>query len=138
MARIALAVEAEDDRVGVEGRAVVEAHVVAQVEGPDAPVGRLLPRLGQRRLDLGRVAAVAHQVIEDLLGHLGRFGVGDARRIERDGVGAAADEHGRVVDGLAGRAAGQRRESNGIVRRARTGPRIRQKLPATHDDGYHY
>ena len=50
---VPLGAVALDDVVGVEGRAVVERHALAEVERPLRQVVVGLPALGERRLDLG-------------------------------------------------------------------------------------
>jgi hypothetical protein len=86
VARVALALEAEHHRLGVERRAVVEDHPGPQAEGPDPAAGVDLPRHRQPGLDVGRARPVADQGLEHLRDHLGRLVVGRARRIEGGGV----------------------------------------------------
>ena len=59
------AVEVGDDRVGVEGFAVVEHHALAQVEGPLGAVLAHLPALGQAGDRRGGVV-LGHQRFPDI------------------------------------------------------------------------
>jgi hypothetical protein len=43
-------IQVELDRLGVEGGAIVENHVIPQVESVGQPIVRDLPRLGQARV----------------------------------------------------------------------------------------
>jgi hypothetical protein len=74
-------IERELDGVGVEGRAVVELHALAQLEGVGQAIVRHVPGLGQARLD-GVVAGVlVDQRVVDGIG---------------DDVAVGQDAHGRV------------------------------------------
>src|SRR5215831_7122276 len=95
---IALAIEREHDRIGVERCAVVEAHAATQMERPRFALVGHLPGGGERGLDLVGAGLVAHQVLEDLLAYLRRVTVVDARRIEQDGVAAPAHRQRGGVD----------------------------------------
>ena len=128
-----LALEGEDDGVGVDGGAVVEGDAGAQLEGPHRAV--VAHRPAGREVGLGLEAAgrEAHEAAVDLLGDLERLDVGGARRVEAHGLGgprddeavgarrrrararAAAEQRGQR-DGDGGR--GRRGRSTGGVRRA--------------------
>ena len=89
---VVLAVVVVTDGCGVEGRAVLELHVVAQREGP---VLRILrgPALGQRRLDQGRAGLQLDETLEDLLGDAERLAVRDQRRIQIRGIRRPGKHH---------------------------------------------
>ena len=115
--------------VGVEGRAVVEPHPLAQRErpAPRIPGG---PGGGQRRLRTGAVGGIADQrlahVPDDGRGHE----VGGAVGVERHRV--AHDAHHQRVDGGGGHRGGERGhaspESSCAISRPRYVPRT---LPRT-------
>jgi hypothetical protein len=58
--------------VGGERRAVVEAHTVAEPEGPDQAVPRGCPLHSQPRLDVAAALPVLHEGVEDLAGDEGQ------------------------------------------------------------------
>jgi len=104
--RIEDAREREHDRVGVERRAVVEAHVVAQVERPhQLVVGDLVMRR-EPRLELHRARPPADEPFEHELADLDRLAVGHAREVERDHVGGARDDERAGIAPGVHRAAG--------------------------------
>ena len=107
VAEVALAVEREHHRVGVERRAVVEAHPVPQEEGPFGAGRRDHPRGCQGRFNLGRTLLEADQMFEDLLAGIGALAVGHVRRIEADGVGRPS-HHERAASRPAPRAAARK------------------------------
>ena len=114
VAGVEQALEREHDRVGVERRAVVEDDLVAELERPGLAVGRDLPAGRQARLDVGRPRLPADEALEHELADLDRLAVGDAHRVERDGVGGLGDDErtgiAPVVHLDVRRVAAQRRE----------------------------
>src|SRR6266850_1360492 len=94
MARLPPALEVPDDRGGVERRAVVELHRLADLERPHLAVARDLPLLGQRGLDLGSGAAVLHQTVEHLPREARRDAVSDNGRVELDGLALRSEDEG--------------------------------------------
>jgi hypothetical protein len=85
------ALEVPHDRGGVERIAVVELHALAELERPHLAVARDVPLLGERRLDLGRGAAVLHETVEDLSREARGDAVGDDGRIELDRLALSAE-----------------------------------------------
>ena len=115
-----LAAEGVQNRLGGEGRAVVEAHVGAQVEGPAQAVVADLPAAGQLGEDLGRPGLVGDQVLVEVVADLEGLAVVLQGRVETDGVGAPSeDQHPLRLGGGAAAAGGQKQqgaESGGQAR----------------------
>ena len=78
-------------RRGVERRPVVEAHALAEREGPRAVVGGR-PARGQGGLGPAAVGSVAHQRLAHVGRHRGGDEVGGAVGIERHRIGCEADD----------------------------------------------
>ncbi len=83
--RVAPAIDVPLDGLGVERRAVMEGHALAQVEDPGLAIFGF-PRFGQPRDRLGADAFLANQRLGDLLDDHGRFAVGDRAGVEQHGA----------------------------------------------------
>ena len=60
------ALEGEDHGIGIEGRAVLKGHVIAQIEGVERAVVRDRPVGRQRRLHFERALLEAHQSVIEI------------------------------------------------------------------------
>ncbi len=109
--RIEDAVERRLHGLGVELRAVVELHALAQLERPGELVGRHAPRLGEFGHELPLLVE-AHEVLVDVHGDTHVRALEDEMRIERGRVVARGeDERAGRRRRLRGVASGEQRES---------------------------
>ena len=85
-------VEVEADRFGIEVRAVVELHVLPQVERPRG-AGRVgLPARRERWDDLGRALLEGDETLEHLVDRAERLTVGNECAVEGDRIGCGAED----------------------------------------------
>ena len=85
------AVEVECHRIGVERRAVMEHHAVAQIERVDRAVLADVPAFRQGRLDLQRAVLEAHETVIEVDQDTEVVDRGDAMGVERQRLGDLAD-----------------------------------------------
>ena len=90
---------AEHDVLGVEGRAVMETHALAQGEAPALSLADGLPGGGERGLD-GHVAAAPHEPLVDV----------PEEREDRRGVARVRVERGRIGRGGIAQLGGEHRQ----------------------------
>lgn len=109
VALVELAVEAEDDRTGVESGAVVESDVVPKEEGKNSAAPGDDPVDGEAWLDQGGAWLVGDESFEDAIGAYGGFLVGDVRGVELIRVACAAEDESVCVSGKSVRLRGWKR-----------------------------
>ena len=92
MLRIEHPVEGELHRVGVERRAVMEAHAVAEVERVGQPVLGNVPGLGEQRLDVEGAGFESCQAVVNVADKPHGVDVGELTGIEGCGLGHQAND----------------------------------------------
>ena len=133
------AIEAEGDRGRVARSPVVELDALGEMKGPLLPVRRVLPLLGERGLDRGRVVRIADEPVEDVVDDGNALAVLGLGRVEGDRVAAASeDDEAAVALGVGVVVLGRRRPREG-EREDRDGGQCdqRQRDPAREAVGEH-
>jgi len=99
VALVELAVEAEDDRTGVESGAVVEGDVVPKEEGKNSATPSDNPVDGQAWSNHGGVWVVGEESFEDAVGACEGFLIGNVCGVKLVHVTCAAEDEGVCVSG---------------------------------------